>query len=282
MTWTPANKKVKDNADIRWLILGALAGLIAAGYGVLRQSSSGADLPDGVIASVNETLIGREIYDRALARVATPDMNNEDRARLVERLIDDELLVQRGVELGMTESDLVVRDAIVNSLIASVTAEADAANPTDEALEEYLADNAERFSFTSRLSIEAWQTNIEPVAQSFVTTIRAGSAPPITPDIEAMPGLPEGFIPVETLRDYLGPAITAAAAEMPDDSSAVFARRGRWLVIRVVARERGYVTDLAAIRNRVLLDYRRNFADEMLRSYIEGLRQRAEIRVVNP
>ena len=90
------------------------------------------------------------------------------------------------------------------------------------------------------------------------------------------------LLPVEELRDHLGPAITAAAAEMPDGSSAVFARRGRWLVVRVVAKERSYVSDLGSIRNRVLLDYRRHLADTMLRDYLNGLRDRADIRVAVP
>jgi hypothetical protein len=47
----------------------------------------------------------------------------------------------------------------------------------------------------------------------------------------------------------------------------------------VVAKERAYVTELDAIRNRVLLDYRRNLADEMLEGYIDNLRQRADITV---
>jgi hypothetical protein len=273
---------MNNTADIRWLIVGALAGLVAAAYGVLRQSPSVTDLPASAIASVNDVIIERDTYDRALSRVAAQDMTAEDRMRLIERLIEDELMVQRGVELGMTESDTEVRNAIVNSLIASVTAEADASSPTDEELQQYLVDNAYRVSFTSKLSVDAWQTDVEPLAQQLVTEIRAGAEPSLGEEIEAMPDLPSGFIPVEVLRDYLGPAITAAAAEMPEGSSAVFARRGRWLVIRVIGTQREQMTDLDAIRNRVLLDYRRRLADDMLQTYVDGLRQRAKISVATP
>lgn len=270
-----------EKTDLRWLAIGALVGLIAAGYGILRQASGGAELPDSAVASVNEIQISRDNFERSLARFTPPNStaSEEDKARMLQRLIDDELLVQRGVELGMTESDTEVRAAIANSLVASITAEADSASPTDEQLERYLAENSARFSYTSRLHVEAWETDIESVAQEAATALRANEAVTISDDIRAMPDLPPGLMPADILRDYLGPAITAAAADMADDSSAVFARRGRWLVVRVVAKEKAYVTDLSTIRNRVLLDYRRNLADEMLAGYIENLRQRADVTV---
>ena len=94
--------------------------------------------------------------------------------------------------------------------------------------------------------------------------------------------MPASLTPTESLREFLGPAITAAAAEMPKGSSAVFARRGRWLVIRVNEKESAVIADLDPIRNRVLLDYRRMLADQMLTDYLNGLRQRADIRVSQP
>ena len=265
----------ENRTDIRWLAIGAIIGLSAAAFGILRQADSAGPLPDQAVASVNGVTIGRDVFDRAAERLGTANIDPE---RLLLRLIDDELLVQRGVALGMTESDTAVRDAIVNSLVASVTAEADAANPDDAVLNKYLADNAARFSYTAKLHVQAWQTDVEPVAQQFVSALRSGDEATPGEDIQPMPDLPDGLMSVDMLRNYLGPAITAAAAEMPDGSSAVFARRGRWLVIRVVSKERTAVTDLEAIRNRVLLDYRRTLADEMLADYVERLRDRAEIR----
>jgi len=272
---------MKKQADIRWLAVGALIGLIAAGYGILRQSSADAALPAGAIAMVNEAMIGRDLYDRALSRLPDPD-SARAKAAILERLVDDELLVQRGVELGMTASDVDVRAAIVNSLIASVTAEADAANPTDEELQQYLTDNAERFSYTARLSVEAWQTDSEPLAQTFVSALRASGTAELSDDIEPITNIPTGLIPTDAMREFLGPAITAAAAEMPGGSSAVYARRGRWLVVRVNEKELATISNVAPVRNRVLLDYRRRMADTMLLSYIDNLRQRADISVIKP
>ena len=268
--------------DIRWLVAGALAGLLAAGFGILRQADSGTELPANAVARVNDQVIGRDNYDRALARLGTNSTSGDETAWVLQRLVEDELLVQRGLELGMAQSESAVRNAIIDSLIASVTGEADAASPGDEELQQYLADNADRFSYTASLSVAAWQTNDDAIAQSFVTELRNGSNVTASDAIDPVPDLPPGLMPVELLRDYLGPGVAAAAAEMPVGSSAVFARRGRWLVVQVLEKKSAVVTDLGTIRNRVLLDYRRNLADKTLQDYLDDLRRRADVVVVQP
>ena len=105
---------------------------------------------------------------------------------------------------------------------------------------------------------------MESAAQVFVEMIRNNADAAPTEGISRLADLPSGMIPVEIAADYVGPGIAAAAASMPDSSSAVFARRGRWLVVRVNAKETAAVTDLERIRNRVLVDYRRNLASNML------------------
>ncbi len=276
------HRQAAGTPDIRWLVAGALAGLLAAGFGILRQADSGNVLPTNALARVNEQIITRDNYDRALARLGTNNTSDDAGAWVLQRLVDDELLVQRGLELGMAQSDSAVRNAIIDSLIASVTAEADAASPDDEELQQYLSENADRFSFVESLSVAAWQTNDEAVAQSFVNALRNDSSIATSDTIGPIPYLPPGLMPVEVLRDFLGPGITAAAADMPVGSSAVFARRGRWLVVQVLKKESAVVTDLNAIRNRVLLDYRRSLADQTLRDYLDDLRRRADVDVVQP
>jgi parvulin-like peptidyl-prolyl isomerase len=280
------NDQNKTNAttapDLRWLIVGAIAGLLAAAYGLLRQDESRAPLPDGAIARVNEQFISRDLYERALARLPGEELDADARARLLERLIDDELLVQRALELGMAQSDAEVRNAIIGSLIASITAEADASSPTDEELAQHLAGHPDRFSYVASLSVAAWQSDDESVAQAFIARLRdTGEALP-TDGIAPLPDLPPGLMSSEILRDYLGPAIAAAASDMPVGSSAVFARRGQWLVVQVLDKRTDVVTDLERIRSRVLQDYQRSMANQAIEDYIDNLRQRGAVEMPAP
>lgn len=279
------NQSGPGDRDIRWLAVGALAGLLAAGYGILRQDTSVVALAENSIARVNEVNISRDRYERALERLSNDGFDagsQASRAMVIGNLVEDELLLQRGLELGMAQSDVTVRAAIINSLIASITAEADAANPPDEELARHLADNAERFSYTANVAVQGWQSDDETLAQELVERLRAGDEGELADGIELMADLPQEIVPVETLRDYVGPGIAAAAASMPEGSSAVFARRGRWLVLRVNRKESAVITNLDAVRNRVLLDYRRSLADKTLQNYLDDLEDRAQIEIALP
>lgn|GEM_PF-3269721 len=274
----------KSKPDLRLLGLGALLGLVAAGVGLLNRPPSTLTLPDGALARVNDVIISRDSYLRTLARTKT--VSDRDAIDLdmdlLDRLIDDELLVQRGVTLGMAQSDLVVRQAVIDSLIASITAEADAASPSDEELTEYLHQNADRFSYTARIWLDVWQTDSESIAQDFIQRLRNDEDVVADGDIQSMADFPAGLIPTEMAADYVGPSIVAATANMPTGSSAVFARRGRWLVVRLRSKELSAVTDLSLIRNRVLISYRRNLAQASLTQYVNQLRQRADVTVSTP
>lgn len=266
--------------DIRLLLAGAAAGLAIAAYGILERDDT--VLPADAVASINEVIITRAQVDRALTRGTTYSASQpaaDEFTRLVDQLIDEELMLQRGVELGMMRSDVTVRAAIINSLIASVTAEADAANPEDADLAAHLADNGERFSTVSGIELDAWQGEEESVAQAFATALRNGEDPMA---LEKRRDIPQQLVPLEEIRDLLGPGIAASAAGMPPGSIAVFARRGYWVVVRVNNVMITALTELAPIRNRVLLDYRRELADRQLRDYLASLRERAEIRVRLP
>jgi parvulin-like peptidyl-prolyl isomerase len=268
-----------------WLALGAVAGLMAAGYGLLERSGPAGTLPADAVASVNGTIIDNARLDRAAAQLEATygqPIDQEQRTRVLEQLIEEELLVQRGIELGMAESEATVRAAIVQSLVASVTAETDAADPDDATLQAYLEDNADRYTYASAMKIDAWTSDDERAARSFLARLQQG-ADAVAPDgLAAVPGLPRGPAPLERLRMFVGPAIAAAAADMPVGASAVFARQGRWYVVRVSRRDSGTLADLATVRSQVLIDYRRSLADERLQEYLEGLRDMAEVRVAMP
>lgn len=271
---------------LRWLAIGAAAGLLAAAYGLLERSAANAPLPDNVVARVNDTEIGADRYQRSLDTLTAslgraPDA--EDRAQILERLIDEELLVQRGVDLGMAGSETTVRSAIVQSLIASVTAEADAADPSDDALERHLNENRERYTYASALAVDAWVADDERLAQDFVNRLRVDPATEADGDnVRRVPGLPEGPLPLERLRMFVGPAIAATSVGMPAGSSAVYARQGRWYVVRVNSHEKSALAELEAVRSQVLIDYRRKLADERLREYLDNLLRQADVEVSVP
>lgn len=270
--------------SLLWLGAGALGGLIVAAFGLVERGGSTATLPEGAVARVNDAIIPAGQLERAVEQIESTygtSLDAAGRRTVLEQLVEEELLVSRGIELGVAESDATVRAAIVQSLVASVTAEADAADPDDATLRRFLQDNRDRYTYASAMAIEAWTTDDERVAQAHVARIADDPAAAPPESLDPVAGLPDEAAPIERLRMFLGPAIAAAAADMPVGSAAVFARQGRWYVVRVAARESSKLADLDTVRSQVLIDYRRSLADERLREYVGELRRRADV-VVSP
>lgn len=274
-------------ASIWWPAIGCAIGLAVAAYGMLERAPNAGALPEDAVARVNERLIGVDHYRRTVERLETAagrELAPEDRARVLTQMVEEELLVQRGLELGLTASEATVRAALVQSLVASVTAEADAADPGDAELARFLADNAADYTYASASRVAAWIADDEWLAQDFAARLRealeVGDEPP--EGVRAVPGLPTTAAPPERLRMFLGPAITAAATEMPPQSVAVYARQGRWYIVFVQEHETETRAELAAIRSQVLLDYRQALAERALRDYVDGLRESADIVVIAP
>ncbi len=239
-------------------------------------------MPAGAVASVNESVIDAQQLDLAVAQRVQTTQTNADmdatamRADTLARIIDEELLVQRGIDLGMATAETTVRAAIVESLIASVTAEADSADPDDADVEAFMRQNAARYTYASALRLEAWTTDDELIARRFVRQLQADSAA-TADNVTPVPGLPKAPAPLERVRMFVGPAIAAAAAEMSVGGSAIFARQGRWYVVRVLEHADASLAALDSVRSQVLLDYRRFLADQRLEDYLQELRRSADI-----
>src|SRR5438552_17670178 len=125
-----------EKADRRalWLLaMGSMVGILLGVVVASHKSSSAATLPDGAIASVNGKPIREEDYARAVALVEhdkRAEITDEDRVRVLDRLIEEELLIQRGIAVGLVDSDRAVRKAITQAMLASIAAESAGAQPS--------------------------------------------------------------------------------------------------------------------------------------------------------
>ena len=102
------------------IVLGSLAAL---GWGSVNPLSS------LVAARVNDTNIRQVEYQRALKLFASEKrdpLNNSDRALVLERLIEEELLIQHAVNMGLVREDRGVRGAVLQSMLAGLMTELEA------------------------------------------------------------------------------------------------------------------------------------------------------------
>jgi hypothetical protein len=145
MASEPANQRA-----LTLLAVGAVVGVLLGVATALQTSDPDVTtFPDDAIALVNSRPISEEEYARAVALLASDKrtgVTDEDRAHVLDRLLEEELLVQRGIDVGLVDSDRTVRKAITQAMLASVVAESASAQPSDDVLRAFYAENPSLFA----------------------------------------------------------------------------------------------------------------------------------------
>lgn len=288
-----------DDRRARALLVAATGlGIALSALGIVRsgRDAAGADT-SGAIAVVNGQALSREAFARFVGAVAAErkqaDLDAETRRRLLERMVDEELLLQRGISLGLERHEPTARRSIVSALIASVTAEAEAVEPEPEDLRRFYEENRERFARPGRLDLEVGLVNVgsRPEAaayqraQEMARRVRAGedfdAARAELGDTPIAP-LPSGPLPFETVRQYLGPTVARSAARLGVGEVSEPSRGSAgYFVLRLRDRAPGDIAPFDEIAPQVRGEYLRSLGESALRAYLSDLREAAEIEFID-
>jgi hypothetical protein len=129
---------------LRSLILysiGALTGLGIAGYGLFTAAgTSTRTVPPEDMALVNQRPILRSDFMTQLESetgLKFDETTREQRLKVLDDMVREELLVQRGLELDFAETDQTTRNALVSTISQAATVEVTTSPPTEAALREY-------------------------------------------------------------------------------------------------------------------------------------------------
>ncbi len=129
---------------------GALIGLMIAGYALFTaKGTSTLIVPAEDVAMVNEQPIARSDYAaslQALYGAAPAEASMEQRLKVLNDLIREELFVQRGQELDVAAFDPEVRTAMVRSVEESVAADALTRVPDESQLQSFYQAHRDRYA----------------------------------------------------------------------------------------------------------------------------------------
>ncbi len=278
------------------LAIGAGAGVALAATGLVASSvTRGRALPSGAVARVNGTLLRADDYARsldALERDRRAGREPADRRLVLDRLIDEELLVQRGLELGLARQDARVRRDLTAAVIDAVVTEHEDGTPSDAELEAFYRRERDFFARPGRLRVrQLWcradtaadAPSAEARARAAAASLRAGEdfagVRARLGDPEIAP-LPDALLSPAKLLDHLGPTALRAALELEAGavSDPVRSATG-YHVLQVIEREAEWVPPRAEIADEVVAEYRRRRGERALRAYLDGLRARAEVEI---
>lgn len=274
-----------------WLLLaGAALGLALSAWGLLEDRAERHVLSDETAAIVGARVIRRVDYERMLAGVEQDrrgPIDDATRRRVLERMIDEELLVQQALALGLAAADRRVRGELVSSLVDSVVSEADGEPPTDAEVEAHFQESAGFFARPGRLRVETLFFSARGEGSS---SARAGAARKRLLEGDDMARIaqeladrqlaeaPATLLPLAKLRDYLGPTVVEKLAHLDVDqwSGPIAVGSDAWLV-RIREREAESEPPLAEVEPLVRQDLIRRRGDEALRRYLDTLRNETPV-----
>jgi len=144
-----ASAPFNPRRSLLWLAVGATVGLALAGYSLLTATDTGFKaVPVGAVALVNgRQILQRDLDAQAETEYGRPikDITLAEKKSVLESMIREELLVQRGLEIEVPKTDPDVRQAIVNAVNLVTAAEVEATQPSEAELQAYFAAHLENY-----------------------------------------------------------------------------------------------------------------------------------------
>ena len=272
--------------------MGSAAGLILAATGLVERWSRPAGfLPESVIARVGDHLIPETRYQELLSDLQadkrTP-LTSQDKQFVLDRLIDEELLILRGIELGLPETSPAIRKSIAAAVISQIAAENDARIPDEDTLRRFYEANADFFSTTARYRLRWWNmpgsgAESAEAAAAALEALRTGTAEETvlrSTGLKAHPFLPDQMLPLTKLADYLGADLAWQIPKLEaGEFSQPIAMDGDLNILLLEERLEGETPAFERIRPVIEVEYLRRLGDEALRDYLAWLRERTEVTV---
>jgi len=279
----------------RLLAIGAFVGLaVALSSSVGFGRADHVRVPEDAVAMVNGKPLRRTTVARAGARVAADRKSAAEGIStdtIVKRLVEEELLVQRALAVGLVDADATVRSSLVRAMLDSIVLEAESETPSDADLRSFRRENAELFVPTSRYEVErivfrdheGGSTAAERAAAA-AAALRSGepfAAVRARFGDEPVMTLPGGALSPSELAEFLGPAAARRAARLAvADVTEPLASDEGLQVLRL--RRSVPAPALSPETERAVVEtaYRKNRVDEALREYLERLWRAADITIV--
>jgi hypothetical protein len=128
---------------------GVLIGLVLAGYSLFTaRSASTLIVPAEDVALVNQQPVSRADYLALLQTLYGVDLSHatqEQRHKVLDDMIREELFVQRGKELDVASTDPDVRSALVNAVELEIAENAITSQPSEAALRQFFETHQDRY-----------------------------------------------------------------------------------------------------------------------------------------
>jgi parvulin-like peptidyl-prolyl isomerase len=244
------------------------------------------DYPPDTLVTVNGFPITQSALRNAEKRIqsnSSDPMNPDDRELLLQRLIDDELMLQHAEDLGIFTTDPGIRKLLVRSSVDRIIEDSRSKPISDEQLRTFYEDHKSVFQRPSRLQLKVASFSNPEMAKDTRELIKK-EVPFELAIAETKTGefinIPSSLLPEHVLRRYLGSKLTAVALSLSENqiSSPTTIDEFTYLIY-LLAKEPEQQLSFDDSYLQVKSEYRSRNRQNALTSALTQLRKDADIQV---
>ena len=264
------------------LFAGILIGALMAAYSVIEKSNI-SDYKWA--AKIEDTSIPMEKYLTqldGLSKDKRSPLTQKDKEYVLERMIEEELLIKRAIDLGMLNDNPMARGTIVQQMIKTIIAENARYEISDSELESFFQENSGFFTKSSRLRIQQiYFSNEQLKDDSLVVAKKAYDLLKRGDDFESVSKLgspsalkiPNSLMTLSKVREYIGPSLMNLARELEINSlTSPIEVSGGYKIIYLIDKELASPPQFNDIKASVSSEFLKRKDDQSLRSYLENLK----------
>jgi hypothetical protein len=278
-----------------WVGAGLGLGLALASLAIPAWGRSSDRLSPGVAAVVNGQAISKSDYESALRTIEELEQRpaeNRDRQAAIDRLIDDELMIEYGLKLGVARDDPTTRQALLSAVCTAERVRGSARRPSDEELEQYYIQIRPQLRTPGKLRLlqivaraRDGTDKEEARARAADAVRRLRSGEPIESVRAAVeaPGenaVPDRALSMDELTGLVGPIAAQRATELTvGQVSDVIGNDKVFRVVKLIEKLPPDIPTFEDARDVVLRRYKDRAADAALAEKRAELRKAAHIRI---
>jgi len=230
------------------------------------------------IARVGEKEISRQRFEeiiKVLDDQSYAELSLEKKILIRERLIDEELLIQRALEMNLVRNDNLIKGNIIQTMFDYILKSSDSGEPTEEELKKYFNNDKDYFTSAKSYKLKVFSFknyNDAKRAKEFLKSNNLDAFLNLSDkDIETE--LPEIFLTPQKIRDYLGPdSIKQFQGLTQGGHSEIFEINGIHTIILCLDVLSEFVPTFEEVSDQVKTKFIKDRDDALVKEYIENLR----------
>ena len=262
--------------------IGLIIGILLAALAIVEKNNI---TDQNWAAKIEDQLIPYERYQmqlEGLAKDKRSPLTNRDKEYVLERMIEEELLIKRAIDLGMLENNPMARGTIVQQMIKNIVTEGSRTEPQENELIEFFQENIGFFTKANRLRVRQIYFSkddfgdevVEKATDAFIRLNKGEDFEEVAlSGSKSALKIPDTLMNLSKVREYIGPSLMREAQLLkPGYSSAPNKVSGGYKIIYLVDREDAIQPEYSNIRSTVLSEFLKRRDDQSLRKYLDNLK----------